>query len=122
MATLGPDDTIISFNYDRVIETLKRIKKRECAVIKLHGTSPDHEVLIQHIRANKPVRSICVPGPSKLAASRTELEPEWQKARIALHTARRLVVIGYSFPASDALSLDFVLRHSKAVDQASTSG
>lgn len=114
METLGPDDTIISFNYDRVVETLKRIKKRGCDVIKPHGTSPDHDLLIEHIRANKPVRSICVPGPSKLAASRAELESEWQKARSALHSARRLVVIGYSFPASDALSLDFVLRHSKA--------
>jgi hypothetical protein len=115
MDTLGPDDTIISFNYDLVVETLKRIKNRACKVIKLHGTTPEPEALMELVRENRPVRSICVPGPSKLAASRDELEPYWKTAELALREAQRLVVIGYSFPVSDALSLDFVLRHSEAV-------
>ena len=97
--TLSDRDSIISFNYDRVVEHLLKLKGRKPAVLaKLHGTVP--EALADDIRDDKDLSSIATPGPGKsknMDETRTEA---WDNAAVALKNAQRLVVIGYSFPAS----------------------
>lgn len=114
--TMTDQDSVITFNYDRVVETLlQRTGKKPRRFVKLHGTVPEMDELCDHMRENKPISTIAVPGPGKQRhAQDPQFEEEWKKAAQALNEARRLVVVGYSFPASDAFVLSFVLRHCKA--------
>lgn len=107
----SPHDSIISFNYDRVVERL------EIAVplYKLHGTTPTSVDLIKCLDSRSAVETIFVPGPNKLKAHRGEV---WEAAGRALREANRLVVIGYSFPASDAVAMSFVLGNFKGQELA----
>lgn len=110
--TLTQNDVIVSFNYDRVVETLcESIGIENCNLIKLHGTAPPSDELIASLKERQPVKSICIPGPSKLARSRSDLKPSWEQAKAALSAAERLIIIGYSFPPSDATTRWLVLKH-----------
>lgn len=127
-------DTIICFNYDRVLETLedrvhgtlKSLLPIDCPnppsdelpgnwvpVLKLHGSvdwrkdgpsgpivrEDAHKLLIS--KSETPF--IAAPGRSKQEAV-NELQPLWDLARHHLRQADALVVLGYGFPASDALA------------------
>jgi hypothetical protein len=112
---LSDKDSVLSFNYDRVVENLlKRANKRTC-LLKLHGTVPMVEDLCADIADKKSITSIAVPGPSKTQARENPaVATYWEKAENILGQADRLVVIGYSFPASDAYVRFFVLSNCNA--------
>jgi hypothetical protein len=66
---------------------------------------------VEIVKAKSPVESICMPGPGKLARAENELKDRWEAAGSVLRGARRLVIIGYSFPPSDTEALGFFLRN-----------
>ena len=127
-------DTVICFNYDRVLETLegrvhgalKSLLPSECPnppsddlnwncvpVLKLHGSvdwrksgpacpivrEDAHKLLI----STSETPFIAAPGRSKQEAV-NEFRPLWDLARHHLRQADVLVVLGYGFPASDAMA------------------
>lgn len=125
---LGPQDVILTFNYDTVLERISggRIgfildadewNAQESAhsaprALKLHGS-----VNWRWDRAgNKIVRAaddfaesckddelvIATPGPSKQDAVSQKLHELWACAEEALSTAEVIVFIGYRFPRTDA--------------------
>ncbi len=111
--TLSGLDSIISFNYDRVVELLLKRANKALKPMKLHGTVPIS--LYEDIRDKKDISTIATPGPGKMTRMRdSDSEAVWEKAKEALEDAQRLVVIGYSFPASDPVVRSFVLSKSKA--------
>jgi hypothetical protein len=107
---LGKDDVIMSFNYDRVVERLEAEVGERCHILKLHGSTPEAAVLAEHLKQKTRIDTIHVPGPSKVNASQGS---EWLIAGELLQNAARLIVIGYSFPASDALARTLVLGNFK---------
>lgn len=109
--SLTPDDTIVSFNYDRVVEEL-RIKSGSFGdPIKLHGTVPTKDALVAIVKEGKRVAEIKVPGPAKALGSDGR---EWVAAAGVLKECRHLVVIGYSFPESDPFGRHFILQNCEA--------
>jgi hypothetical protein len=112
--TLNEHDSVITFNYDRVVETLQERAKRSVRLIKLHGGVPLHDELVRAVAENRGVPSILVPGHRKLIASHEEAKSEWEQAAAALRVADHLVIVGYSFPPSDSLAAAFVLKNSAA--------
>lgn len=112
---LGPHDSILSFNYDRVVEELVcRSGVKPALLAKLHGSVPPESELFGLLREGRAVESISTPGPQKVLAAKDVLAGVWSEARAALEGAKRLVVIGYSFPPSDAFARSFILKHSAA--------
>jgi len=102
----------LTFNYDRVVDVLRKKDALavQFSVNALHGTVPAAAELLELIKNNKPVTQIATPGPSKQTVSSSQV---WDAAAGALQNAQRLIVIGYSFPPSDAIARNFVLRHFK---------
>jgi hypothetical protein len=126
---LSAEDVVISFNYDRVLETLMQDpkiplmvlmpngEKREgtAPLLKLHGSvdwsrKPNADETAAVYEPDQPLFalgchdsqiSIASPGPSKLARAR-ELRPLWIEAKKALEVAESVVFVGYRFPPSDS--------------------
>jgi hypothetical protein len=124
-------DTVICFNYDRVLETLEErthaglmslLPSRGTTglmdsgllhgvpVLKLHGSvdwkrGNDGEINLvdsgELLKSEIETPFIAAPGRSKQDAV-AEFGPLWELAKRKLGQADALVVIGYGFPASDA--------------------
>jgi hypothetical protein len=127
MKQLAPDqDLIITFNYDRVLEKLDSAENAEgqhrlqivlpghdidrtrVPVLKLHGSvtwveneTSGVEVSYRAVEQGKTV-VIAAPGRSKASLTSTLLKPLWNHARSALKHAGAVVIVGYSFPKTDA--------------------
>ena len=114
--TLSELDSIISFNYDRVVEhLLTRTGKRPAILAKLHGTVDEAKTLCGDIDSGVALSTIATPGPTKTRSMRNSLlEQHWSQAERALAQAHRLVVVGYSFPATDTFVRSFILSKSGA--------
>ena len=133
----GKNDTIITFNYDRVLERLSESTQyvmvevpggdhnlasdARCArVLKLHGSvdwkrEGPRKFSVQVgkpsfvVGAEDHELAIATPGPGKLSLS-NELDDLWKLAEKALSEAERVVLLGYRFPETDVKSLDRLLR------------
>lgn len=132
---LTAEDTVITFNYDRVLEqvdqNLHRIaipgdmeNESSCAIYKLHGSvdwcrvgtritvssTPHHAVA-----ANRESHVLATPGPLKKrmtagdSNSKGILRPLWDAARKRIETADGVVFIGYRIPPSDSWSRQWLL-------------
>jgi hypothetical protein len=121
-------NTIITFNYDRVLEHLgdfqvpvpaevEQIDDFPVRVLKLHG-SVDWQIKDDRCRRVPPEAGIkdpsielalAAPGQSKARMTTTVFLPLWKAARDALKTADAVIFLGYSFPPSDALARDEIL-------------
>jgi hypothetical protein len=136
-AGLGSSDTIITFNYDLVLERLDGYLpgKIEVAlpglphsgrctrVFKLHGSvdwkrkenrsgRPTFEVVHDDafaLLAGPGELAVATPGPSK-AARAFELEELWIAAAEAIKQATAVVFVGYRFPPTDASARNWLLR------------
>lgn len=116
---VGNSHTIITFNYDLVLETLglqalvalPSTAPGTSSVLKLHGSvnwrrdqagklslSPD-----PHFVATCPDSELAIapPGPSKAEVAK-EFESLWQHAELALSNADSVFFVGYRFPPTDA--------------------
>jgi hypothetical protein len=134
---LTSEDTIITFNYDCLLEKVAAQDSREIAILgaeksigcqhiaaptllKLHG-SVDWKM---HQGADFPcVRAgdiefatqhpgagfLCTPGGSKLLTTNS-LKPLWTRARNAIIHADRVYFIGYRIPESDAAAREMILE------------
>lgn len=123
---LQPNDVVLSFNYDRVLEVLDPEEKRlkvilpheqpptdRAAALKLHGSITwernDEGKYSRHadpdfwISGGKRI-GIASPGPSK-ETSTEELRKLWDLAMGALKSADAIVLLGYRFPPSDSIAL-----------------
>lgn len=128
---LQPGDTIITFNYDRVVEMLNSaitvplppapitLSPSNVAVLKLHGstdwlrTGQNSMFVRQSHHGTAPDLSeqapeIAVPGPNKQQRI-GEFKVLWEAADEALRRASAIVFIGYRFPPSDAAALQSLL-------------
>jgi len=120
-STLEPNrDTIITLNYDLVLEKLdgtrlsivmsRSANRDKVRVLKLHGSIDWQEVdeSISYTSSEQLLASedsaplIAAPGRSKTAAVRTTLKPLWDMALQSLRQADAIVMLGYSFPQTDA--------------------
>jgi len=120
-STLEPNrNTIITLNYDLVLEKLDGTRlsivmphsanRDKVRVLKLHGSIDWQEVdgSISYTSSEQLLASedssplIAAPGRSKTAAVRTTLKPLWDMAIKALQQADAIVMLGYSFPQTDA--------------------
>lgn len=111
--SLSEADSIISFNYDRVVELLLKRAEKNLTPLKLHGTVPSD--LCAEIRDGNDISTIATPGPGKMRHMRgPDHEGTWRKAEKVLQQAERLIVIGYSFPVSDPVVRSFVLSKCEA--------
>ena len=124
---LGPSDTVITFNYDLVVERAMDIAgqlsglqvvlpdaeldENRVALLKLHG-SVDWQRIGKVYTRQDPTWAmispdeqfvIATPGPRKLTES-LNLGWLWQKAKTRLKTATAIVFVGYRFPPSDSYS------------------
>jgi hypothetical protein len=128
---LTKNDTLISFNYDLVIERLSRDinvilpgnekaprQKEGPSLLKLHGSinwkrlSDSYTVTIgdeEHAISCAP-QEMCIatPGPSKAEAT-SQLSSLWELAESAIQEADAIFFVGYRFPQSDATSRERLL-------------
>ncbi|MFT3927453.1 MAG: SIR2 family protein [Myxococcales bacterium] len=125
-ALLEPSDTVITFNYDQVVEKACELANRpiyHCVggnapgngnLLKLHGSvdwvisgseaSPivqTHQEPFASILNEREV-AIGVPGPSKRFRASNLFQPQWDKAERALREADSVVFVGYRFPETDS--------------------
>jgi hypothetical protein len=138
--TLPPEDVLISFNYDEVVEeAFSRNDKYVNApnprtqdglppsrgdqlLLKLHGgvgvrdtiLDPPEEDTIANLTRN--IARIAVPGISKSDAHSIHYRELWQLASAALRDADEVSIVGYSCPPSDeiakAMLIDTLAGHS----------
>jgi len=124
--------TIITFNYDRVLEMLASdggfevllptdFHGRDCGetiVLKLHGSvdwkrsdGKYHRDQNEFFAIESPLDQLAIatPGRAKSELSQ-ELGPLWSMAERALSKANRIVFVGYRFPESDAEARGRFLR------------
>lgn len=112
---LSEQDSVVSFNYDLVVESLLTKMDKKISLAKLHGSVPETRSFREHILGGKAILTIATPGPGKTKSRDNPIVAEaWTKAEQDLQRADRLVVIGYSFPSSDAYVRSFVLSKCKA--------
>lgn len=130
---IGPDDYVITFNYDLVPEKIGKQTGKLVTIIpdhepdstgigrvlKLHGSID--WVRAQNGRVVKGSRddialvcddaalAIATPGPGKLDVSK-RLEPLWDIAEKALQEAFAIVLIGFRFPPADSHARARLLR------------
>lgn len=131
---LGVEDTIITFNYDLVLESLApggnlqhtsfmrpdQPKAPNLAtVLKLHGSvnwgiAKDQSLRtvdrLEDFRANDWLPLIATPGATKASYCGSHLKPLWEEALAALRDAEAIVFVGYRFPPSDAEARTRLLR------------
>jgi len=121
---LTKDDTIISFNYDRVLESVSENvhvllpdeawDQKRVLVLKLHG-SVDWEISEEDGKVHrvdlKPAAvlettsnlAIGTPGPKKQELTEGPFHPLWNQAKACLLAAERIVFLGFRFPPSDSI-------------------
>jgi hypothetical protein len=120
---VAPEDVIITFNYDLVVETIRGFVKRpssgsEATLLKLHGSvdwvlegvagqTPQDSGVIRRLSPNYVLEdpaepAIAAPGPSKQRFSRGVFRKYWEEALDSLKSASAIVFIGYRFPPTDA--------------------
>jgi hypothetical protein len=120
--TLNPEmDSIITFNYDTVLETLNPdrfgvplpgttgVERDKVPVFKLHGswnwvfdlTTGSVSINDQAITTNLPI-AIAAPGRAKARSVEATFRPLWRDAREKLRHAYCVVILGYGFPKTDA--------------------
>lgn len=129
---LSDKDTIITFNYDRALETLGGNSRlliptpgevnadEELSlpvVLKLHGsvdwmvsreggrsiTRVSREQRDNYFAIDGSAPAIATPGRSKLSWTQ-DFEPLWGAARTALESANHVIFVGYRFPPSDSVA------------------
>jgi hypothetical protein len=136
-ALVSRSDTVITFNYDCVLEKLNESGETfdiisrfgEPTAIaqayKLHGSTswtgstegqPGHERLVitegsrtSALQCNHSELLIATPGPNKTNAA-TLLRPWWDAAQKRLEAADAVVFMGYRFPPSDSDARSELLR------------
>jgi hypothetical protein len=129
--SLQADDTIITFNYDRVVEVAAAAAGREIAVLaggqpvreglprllKMHGSVDWRRGGNEYVLVNAPEHAvtcpadeigIASPGASKLTLSQ-QWKGLWQAAGTALQQAQAIVFVGYRFPPTDSYSRERLL-------------
>lgn len=124
---LGDNDTLITFNYDSVVELLsddggqcvnvEGISPATSAgagplLCKLHGSTdwfekdggfaPAQNTFDRIVSLQAPL--IAVPGPSKAAFSSALFAGLWKKAEDAIRSADQIFFVGYRFPKTDAVA------------------
>lgn len=137
--SLTPHDTIVTFNYDLVVEYLGRhraekggpdfevplphdavdiaVASRATLVLKLHGSidwALDGASVTQIdpetlIRDEGHVAAIAAPGRSKVSMSEEIFRPLWKVAGDRIKSADVIVFVGYGMPASDNRPKRFVM-------------
>ena len=132
LSDLSPaHDTIVSFNYDGVLERILDSQKHSVEVpgsqpdnlervkiLKLHGSitwqidaDVCRVVAVEHALQSTSARiAIATPGPSKRGLTKEFFEPLWVQAVTAIERADVVVFLGYRFPESDAESRDRLLK------------
>jgi hypothetical protein len=131
--SLSPSDTIITFNYDRVLELLIQsgrdnllvvdpekvnLNNHQTPVFKLHGSvdwtfNPEENVF--SVSNNEAARKslpnqfgIATPGPSKKQSTKL-LKLLWSRALQRLSNAQAAYLLGYGFPETDTEALSAIL-------------
>jgi hypothetical protein len=118
----GEFHTVVSFNYDAVLETLSKESNtwvplpdeitgsaNRVLALKLHGSvtwlregSSCTRVRISEALASPGQRiALGIPGQTKRTMKDELLEPLWQAAENAIRAADVIVFLGYRFPATD---------------------
>jgi hypothetical protein len=137
LSELNNDDTIITFNYDPVLEKLSGEYRRlrvlipgsdckrstretgETDVLKLHGsvnwrrdgkTIHNEADLEFGAKCHEGDLAIATPGASKHLDVNDLFMPLWNLADQAVKEADAIVFVGYRFPPSDAYSRERLLR------------
>ena len=130
---LPPEDVLISFNYDEVVEEAFRRNGKfvnapnprtrdglppcleDQLLLKLHGgvnvrdtilDPPEEDAIVNLVR--NPAR-IAVPGNSKCDAHSTAYSELWELASEALREAEEVAIVGYSCPPSDEIAKAMLL-------------
>src|SRR5216684_126175 len=134
---LGPEHTIITFNYDRLLELLgAKTGKLACvpqgwdrdgsvaSVYKLHGSvdwvsedvgKPQRVIKVSSdpfaaLTCDSPTKVVIAnPGPTKSVLTDT-LEEQWTAAFKAILFADAVVFVGYRFPPTDARAQQTLLH------------
>jgi hypothetical protein len=129
--SLDPADTIITFNYDRVVEMAAQAAKRQLDIVagnqqpregssrllKMHGSVDWRCQKQEYVLVDDPEHAvkcapdeigIASPGPSKLTLSE-QWKGLWQGAERALREADAIVFAGYRFPPTDSFSRERLL-------------
>lgn len=133
IARLNTNDTVVTFNYDLVLETISKKSgldnlqfllpgeypgSDKAVVCKLHG-SVDWKLKdnrIEKVDSPVPFAISCkdseavmgTPGPEKLAGRNNALRPLWDLAGERIHSADRIVFLGYRMPPTDACARRFL--------------
>ena len=120
-------DTVVTFNYDRVPEMLRLFVplphqaefKDQMPVYKMHGSTdwvinrsdPQNPRVEQNLVAieNDLELGLAPPGGSKASLTETLFWPLWDAAIKAIREAAEIVIVGYSFPKTDALAKKSIL-------------
>lgn len=131
--SLTENDTVISFNYDRVPETLRlpafaRVILPDldgnahnitniCAILKLHG-SVDWCVTENAIEqkderfalsCDDQQLAIATPGPGKARDAQENFDDLWRLAVDSIQKATAVVFVGYRFPPTDSMAREKLL-------------
>lgn len=122
-------DTVVTFNYDLTLELLgaaggdklavllpdEEVPEKKVPVFKLHGSVDWTKVDkgIERVDRAKILKEpgfvpeIAAPGRSKAPGRIAPFPKLWTKARLALERASWVGFIGYRFPPTDALAVQF---------------
>jgi hypothetical protein len=119
ISKIGKQDTIVSFNYDTLVEKTADIEgvfvytplpkhtptKGKLNLLKLHGSVDWNEdgKRIEDEKDTSP-RFIATPGAAK-GTRTTSLCNHWQFASEAIANAECVYILGYRFPESDSIAL-----------------
>ncbi|MEM8608950.1 MAG: hypothetical protein AAGF92_17730 [Myxococcota bacterium] len=110
---LRDEDTIITFNYDRVVElALSRVGGAPFQRLhKMHGGLAGDEIskyalwLRGYPGGSEP--ALGLPGASK---DESPNDSDWQTAEQAISSADAVAIIGYSFPPDDIRSIELLIK------------